>query len=76
MNFKKKFEKIQELIDFVKEHTAEMDKASFLSSIGTIMKLYSIEHDIPMEDFMIEFVAGVFAAEGVLPGLFNDDDDK
>lgn len=75
MGFEEKFKKIDNLINLVKEHTAGMDKASFLSPIGTVMKLYSLENDIPMKDFMIEFVAGIFAAKDALPGLFDDDDD-
>lgn len=75
MNFEEKFKKIDNLIKLVKEHTAGMDKASFLSSIGTVMKIYSLENNLPMKDFMIEFVAGIFAAEDAFPGLFGDDDD-
>lgn len=75
MGFEEKLKEIDNLINLVKEHTAGMDKASFLSSIGTIMKIYSLENDIPMKDFMIEFVTGIFAAEDAFPGLFDDDDD-
>lgn len=79
MDTEKKFEKelgkIDALIALVKEHTAGMEKASFLSAIGTVMKAYSLEHDIPMKGFVIEFMTGVFAAEDALPGLFDDADD-
>ena len=74
MDFEARFKEIDNLISLVKEHTAGMDKASFLSSIGTVMKVYSLENDLPMKDFMIEFVAGIFAAEDVFPGLFGDDE--
>lgn len=73
--FKKELEKIDNLINLVEENTAEMSKAAFLSSIGTVMKAYSLEHDLPMKDFVIEFMAGVFAAENALHGLFYEDDD-
>ena len=69
------FEKIQELIDFMKEHTAEMDKTSFLSTIGTVMKIYSINHDIPMMEFVIEFAAGIFEAENAFSGFGASDED-
>ena len=73
MDFEAKFKEIDNLINLVKEHTAGMDKASFLSAIGTVMKAYSLENDLPMEDLMIEFVGGILTAEGVLPGLFDDE---
>lgn len=76
MDFEKKFEKIQELIDFMKEHTAGMDKASFLSIIGTVMKVYSINHDIPMMEFVIEFAAGIFEVENSLSAFGISDEDN
>lgn len=74
MDFEAKFKEINNLISLVKEHTAGMDKASFLSAIGTVMKIYSLENDLPMKDFMIEFVAGIFTAEDAFSGLFGDDE--
>lgn len=80
MGFEEKFKEIDNLINLMKEHITEMDKASFLSAIGTVMKIYSINHDIPMGDFVIEFAAGIFEAENSLsafgiPDDDNDDDD-
>lgn len=74
--FEKEFEKIQELIDLVKEHTAGMDKATFLSSIGTVMKVYSLDHNIPMRDFITEFAVGIFKAENAFSVFGISDEDN
>lgn len=77
--FENEWEKINELIKIVKEKTADMDKASFLSTIGTVMKVYSFKHNIPMRDFVIEFAVGVFQTENEFSGFGvsdEDDDDE
>lgn len=74
-NFKNEWEKIDELIEIVKEKTADMDKPVFLSAIGTVMKLYSFKHNIPMRDFVTEFAVGIFRAENMFSGFGVSDEE-
>lgn len=73
--FKNEWKKIDELIEIVKEKTADMDKPVFLSAIGTVMKLYSFKHNIPMRDFVTEFAVGIFRAENMFSGFGVSDEE-
>ena len=69
------FEKILEMIAYMEEKTTYMSKEEFLAIIGTILKVYSLQKDIPMIDFVIDLMAGVMSVEHNHYCLLDEDDE-
>lgn len=62
MNFKE----AREVITYVLEKTANMSRPAFYATMGTILKMYSLQKDIPMIELIGEFVNGIVSSEADL----------
>lgn len=60
------FEEAREVINYVLEKTADMERPAFYATMGTILKMYSIQKDIPMIELIGEFVNGIVDSEANL----------
>lgn len=57
------FEEAREVINYVLEKTADMERPAFYATMGTILKIYSIQKNIPMIELISEFVNGIVDSE-------------
>lgn len=60
------FEESKEVINYVLEKTTDMSKPAFYATIGIILKVYSLQKDIPMIELIGEFVNGIVGLEADL----------
>lgn len=59
MNFKE----AREVINYVLEKTADMERPAFYATMGTILKMYSLQKNIPMLELIGEFINGIVNSE-------------
>lgn len=57
------FEKSKEVINYVLKKTADMSRPAFYATMDTILKMYSLQKDIPMFELIGEFVNGIVNSE-------------
>lgn len=71
------FKEAREVINYVLEKTADMSRPAFYATMGTILKMYSLQKDIPMLELIGEFTKGIVDAEADLGNEdFSDIRDK
>lgn len=56
-------EKVMDLVKHIYDEIKDLDSANFQATIGTVMKVYSVEHDIDMSQFIIGFACGILDME-------------
>lgn len=61
------FNEVDRIMNMAKE-TADMNEGEFLATLGTVMKIYSVKHDIPMKDIIIKFAVCMLDTENSIDG--------
>lgn len=61
------FDEVDKIINMAKE-TDDMSEDEFIATLGTVMKIYSVKHDIPMKDIIIKFAVCMLDTENSIDG--------